>query len=424
MTKLYHSCGGFILVRTFEDCAEYVYFSNSEKQVLRVGVFTNAELEKYKYPTKELRTCMAAFEENRLFSTAAEVSLAMTKEMPYLGYIREVIPVEEIPKQNIHIINDGRNRSFLLLPGTYLTVARGSSLSTAQCEYIDEAHFKWGDGYYHTEQFANMLKNCKAVCYPEHVHIESELAISCGTLYFTLCKKQDMYVGAVFNTKYQKLEEFRFSRNHFTSNEALYSMLKQREMEKCLFAWETYTDIEKKATACKQPLTRYRCPKCGGTSFGAAAHIVQEWQLDEFGKHVRCINNCVAITCAPSETDYWDCLKCGCSLPCVDFHIAEEAYQKSREDLKQWLVEQDVSAEEADEVLNRFSDNITKEDLTIVRIYESAEELGESYIANVVCDLDHHVAAVLDTPALGEEIADTCDEYLKLKNGRIIQFEL
>lgn len=61
-------------------------------------------------------------------------------------------------------------------------------------------------------------------------------------------------VGAVFNTKYQKLEEFRFSRNHFTSNEALYSMLKQREMEKCLFAWETYTDIEKKATACKQPL--------------------------------------------------------------------------------------------------------------------------------------------------------------------------
>lgn len=92
--------------------------------------------------------------------------------------------------------------------------------------------------------------------------------------------------------------------------------------------------------------------------------------------------------------------------------------------MKQWLVEQDVSAEEADEVLNRFSDNITKEDLTIVRIYESAEELGESYIANVVCNLDHHVAAVLDTPALGEEIADTCDEYLKLKNGRIIQFEL
>ncbi len=70
------------------------------------------------------------------------------------------------------------------MPGTYLTVARGSSLSTAQCEYIDEAHFKWGDKYYHTEQFANMLKNCKTVCYPEHVHIESELAISCGALYF------------------------------------------------------------------------------------------------------------------------------------------------------------------------------------------------------------------------------------------------
>lgn len=81
MTKLYHSCGGFILVRTFEDCAEYVYFSNPERQVPRVGVFANAELEKYKYPTKELRTCMAAFEENRLFNTAAEVSLAMTKEM-------------------------------------------------------------------------------------------------------------------------------------------------------------------------------------------------------------------------------------------------------------------------------------------------------------------------------------------------------
>ena len=93
MTKLYHSCGGFILVRTFEDCAEYVYFSNPERQVPRVGVFANAELEKYKYPTKELRTCVAAFEENRLFSTAAEVSLAMTKEMPYLGYINYFVPV-------------------------------------------------------------------------------------------------------------------------------------------------------------------------------------------------------------------------------------------------------------------------------------------------------------------------------------------
>lgn len=35
-----------------------------------------------------------------------------------------------------------------------------------------------------------------------------------------------------------------------------------------------------------------------------------------------------------------------------------------------------------------------------------------------------HVSAVLDRQLLGEHIAYTCDEYLVLEDGRIIQFEL
>lgn len=66
----------------------------------------------------------------------------------------------------------------------------------------------------------------------------------------------------------------------------------------------------------------------------------------------------------------------------------------------------------------------TKEDLTIVTIFDSAISLGEDYLEKVVGDLDHHVSAVLDRQLFGEHIAYTCDEYLVLENGRIIQFEL
>ena len=48
----------------------------------------------------------------------------------------------------------------------------------------------------------------------------------------------------------------------------------------------------------------------------------------------------------------------------------------------------------------------------------------QNYIDNVLENLDHHIDAVLDYSALGEQIADSDDEYVSLSSGRIIEFEL
>ena len=39
-------------------------------------------------------------------------------------------------------------------------------------------------------------------------------------------------------------------------------------------------------------------------------------------------------------------------------------------------------------------------------------------------DLDYHILNVLNYKELGQELADNCEEYLKLSDGRIIEFEL
>lgn len=98
----------------------------------------------------------------------------------------------------------------------------------------------------------------------------------------------------------------------------------------------------------------------------------------------------------------------------------------TREEGRQFLIEQGVRETKVDFVISVFSgaNEFTKEDLTIVTIFNSAVSLGEDYLEKVVGELDHHVSAVLDRQLLGEHIACTCEEYLVLEDGRIIQFEL
>lgn len=98
----------------------------------------------------------------------------------------------------------------------------------------------------------------------------------------------------------------------------------------------------------------------------------------------------------------------------------------TREEGRRYLMEQGVRETEVDFVVSVFSEakEFTKEDLTIVTIFDSAVSLGEDYLEKVVGELDHHISAVLDRQLLGEHIACTCDEYLVLEDGRIIQFEL
>jgi hypothetical protein len=92
--------------------------------------------------------------------------------------------------------------------------------------------------------------------------------------------------------------------------------------------------------------------------------------------------------------------------------------------MKDYLLEQGVWEREVDEVLSNFNDDATEEDMVIATIFDSAYDLGSNYIDNVVGTLDHHIDAVLDYSALGEQIANSCEEYLILESGRIIEFEL
>jgi hypothetical protein len=92
--------------------------------------------------------------------------------------------------------------------------------------------------------------------------------------------------------------------------------------------------------------------------------------------------------------------------------------------MRDYLLEQGVWEREVDEVLSSFNDDATEEDMVIATIFDSAYDLGGNYIDNVVGTLDRHIDAVLDYSALGEQIANSCEEYLILESGRIIEFEL
>lgn len=56
-----------------------------------------------------------------------------------------------------------------------------------------------------------------------------------------------------------------------------------------------------------------RCPRCGGKTFCATAHVTQDWELDDSGTFVRCLNDCIEVTHEPDREDVWDCKTCGYS---------------------------------------------------------------------------------------------------------------
>lgn len=107
------------------------------------------------------------------------------------------------------------------------------------------------------------------------------------------------------------------------------------------------------------------------------------------------------------------------------YDMWKEHFQEEKKDrLIKFLLNQDLSETESEEVLNNFVESINEKDLHVVAIFESFTDLANNYVDNVVGDLDHHIAAVLDYTALGRQIADSCEEYMALSSGRIIEFEL
>lgn len=92
---------------------------------------------------------------------------------------------------------------------------------------------------------------------------------------------------------------------------------------------------------------------------------------------------------------------------------------------KTFLMGQGLSDKEAEEIANEFFDNATEKDLTILTTFDNKTELAQHYIDNVVGTLDPHIAAVLDLGTLGDDLLDTCDEYMRCNwSGRIIELSL
>ena len=82
------------------------------------------------------------------------------------------------------------------------------------------------------------------------------------------------------------------------------------------------------------------------------------------------------------------------------------------------LIAKGLTRKEAEELLT------LGEDVEVIEVFNSEEELGQYYVDNIVESLDYHIEAVLDLKRLGDEIADTDDEYETLSTGRIVRLDL
>ena len=59
--------------------------------------------------------------------------------------------------------------------------------------------------------------------------------------------------------------------------------------------------------------------------------------------------------------------------------------------MRDFLLEQGVWEREIEDVLSNFNNDVTEDDLVIVAIFDSAFDLGNNYVDNVVGELDHHI---------------------------------
>lgn len=104
--------------------------------------------------------------------------------------------------------------------------------------------------------------------------------------------------------------------------------------------------------------------------------------------------------------------------------VKDVLFKQHNTKLKKFLLEQGVWETEIDDVFKAFNDQVNEKDLQIVVIFESLYELGENYLNNIFGTLNHHFDAALNLTEVGKELVKSCDEYLLLKSGRVVEFEL
>lgn len=65
------------------------------------------------------------------------------------------------------------------------------------------------------------------------------------------------------------------------------------------------------------------CPKCGGTTFLATAHVTQDWKINESGSFIECVTECVEVTHEPNQEDILTCDNCGHSASGEEFVVTK-----------------------------------------------------------------------------------------------------
>lgn len=63
------------------------------------------------------------------------------------------------------------------------------------------------------------------------------------------------------------------------------------------------------------------CPKCGNKTFNVAAHIVQEWEVDENENFIKVTEDCICVSHYPDNEDVWICAKCGYNAAGEQFEV-------------------------------------------------------------------------------------------------------
>lgn len=92
------------------------------------------------------------------------------------------------------------------------------------------------------------------------------------------------------------------------------------------------------------------------------------------------------------------------------------------EEVKRKLLEQGFWENELEDIFDDFPKEVIQ-DLKVVKIYDSAYDLGEEYVEEIG-GLDYRIERVLDYAKLGEYIANESDaKYQVLSTGRIAEFE-
>lgn len=70
-------------------------------------------------------------------------------------------------------------------------------------------------------------------------------------------------------------------------------------------------------------MTKYKCPRCGGAQFEAAATERVTWIIDEYGEFVEA-GIFLDVIDRPSEDDLWTCISCYYEGLGSDFIVEEQ----------------------------------------------------------------------------------------------------